>query len=67
LKNIGEDVSLNNENLRCCGNCKNFIFDPHGTIDCLENAGTCDPAALCGKWSFDVQNWIDRRIDKEEP
>lgn len=65
MKNIGEDVEVNIENLKCCGNCGHSYTA--GEMVCCNvqyrNHNPVDMANRCVEdWEFDNKNYLDRIV-----
>jgi len=54
---------IKNGDLRCCGNCKNWILD-EGSFICDGDNKTfsCKPSEVCKDWNGDGHTWNERLI-----
>jgi len=66
MKNKGDDIQINIENLKCCGNCR-YGYNDDNQCCCSHpyNIHTPeDKSFRCqSDWKFDETNWIDRIVE----
>lgn len=53
-----EQLEQQNEDLKCCGNCDNYLND-HGK--CSVDNMHVEPQCCCERWKFDNMNSVGRK------